>query len=51
MYRFKDGQICGQVVTQAHCPDVSARQGLIATGTWVEVLGAVPDQNVLCPVS
>lgn len=49
--RLIDGRACRQVLTQADMLDVRARQGLIATGTWVEVLGAVLDQNVLRPVA
>lgn len=48
MYRFIDGWVCGQVLTQAYFLDIRARHGRIAAGTWVEVLGAV-DQNVLRP--
>lgn len=51
MYRFIDGRFCGQVLTQADKLDVRARQGLIATGTRVEVLGAVLDHDVIGPVA
>lgn len=37
--------------TQARGPDVGARQRLIATGTRVQVLGAVLYQEVVAPVS
>lgn len=51
IYRFINRNVCGQVITQALDPDVSARQGLVATGAWVEVLRAVLDQKVLRPVA
>lgn len=37
--------------TQAHGPDVRAGQRLVATGTRVQVLRAVLDQEVVRPVS
>lgn len=51
IYRFIDGWIWGQVLTEADQLDIRSRQGLVATGTRVEPLTAVPDHNVLSPVS
>lgn len=50
-HRFIHGYIRGQVFTQAHGPDLDAGQRLIATGTRVQVLRAVLDQEVVRPVS
>lgn len=50
-HRFVHRYIRGQVFTQAHGPDLDAGQRLIATGTRVQVLRAVLDQEVVRPVS
>ena len=51
LYHFIDGWIWGQVFTEANQLDICSRQGIVATGTRVEPLSAVPDHNVLSPVS
>lgn len=50
-HRFVHREICGQVFAQADGPDVGAGQRLVATGTRVQVLRAVLDQEVVRPVS
>lgn len=46
-----DGKIRGQVLTQALHLDVSAGQGLVTTGTQIEMLGAVIEQQIVRPVA
>lgn len=50
-YRFKDGQIRGQVLAQAHVSALRAGQRRVAAGARVEVLGAVLDHQVVRPVA
>lgn len=49
-YRFIDGQLIRQVLTQAHVLHIRAREGLVAAGARVKLLGVVLDQKVLRPV-
>lgn len=50
-HRFIHRRICGQGFTQARGPNFRAGQSLVATGTRVQVLRAVLDQEVVRPVS